>query len=40
MDAIGLEYGRASDSPCWILLSRTPASIRASFENGGVLISP
>jgi hypothetical protein len=40
MDDIGRECGRPSDSPRWSLLSKAPTSIRAPFENGGVLISP
>lgn len=40
IEGIDLECGMESRSPYWRRLSRNPASRRASFENGGVLISP
>lgn len=37
---IGRECGSPRDSPCCNNLSKYPASRRAAWENGGVLISP
>ena len=40
MSGIGRDWGMESHSPCCNLRSSIPASMRASCENGGVLISP
>ena len=40
MPGIGRERGSGIDSPTCRRRNSTPASIRASAENGGVLISP
>src|ERR1019366_10264403 len=40
MLGIGRECGMASATPSWSRRRSIPASTRASFEEGGVLISP
>jgi len=37
---MGLEWGIDSRVPIWTSLNKWPASIRATVESGGVLISP
>jgi len=40
MLGMGRECGSPSDSPSWSRRSSVPASTRAAFVKGGILISP